>query len=51
MKTNRCKRPHGDWRNIDTMEGIVESGEEIAFFDQVVFVKFFCNDIYILPIL
>ena len=27
---------------VDTMEGIVEPGEEVSFFDQVDFVKSFC---------
>ena len=27
---------------VDTMEGIVDPGEEISFFDQVDFVKSFC---------
>ena len=27
---------------VDTMEGIVESGEELSFFDQVDYVKSFC---------
>ena len=27
---------------VDTMEGIVEPGEEISFFEQVDFVKSFC---------
>ena len=28
---------------VDTKEGIVEPGEQISFFDQVDFVKSFCN--------
>ena len=28
---------------VNTIKGIVESGEELSFFDQVDFVKSFCN--------